>query len=885
MKAQPKKPSHKVYHLLQFDCEERHDLIVLKNETYSIGRDASNSIVLNFPSVSRQHAILLRVLVTDSEQHWFRLVDGSLKGKKSTNGIFVNEQRKSSYILQNGDRIRFGGTIEAIYHSFSSTKVLNTAQAIKSAFYALQDNQMVTDSTVIVPKFEETGNDDQASLLRLASFPELNPNPIIEIDFSGNITYLNPRATALFPDVRELKNKHPILAGIKLQKEQSSEPKVVREIAYGGSFFEEAIHYITESELIRIYLFDVTDKKAAEVALLARDRLLEAVAEAAQSLLLNFNLQMAVQSALQIIGFAIDVDCVFVAQVKLVRGSSDRCLDIRYRECLTPSGLTIHLDLWQQQPCQNTVIIDWLDHLAAGSAVRATLGAPEQMSAQTRELLESSSIQSILAVPLTIGDRFWGLIGVIDSHQLRQWSSHEESALFTLAANLGGAIHRQEVEAKIRYRASHDALTDLPNRRLFEEKLALHLEDLQRSPSQETLAIMFLDLDRFKTINDTLGHTIGDVLLHQVAERLAQSVRPQDIVARWGGDEFIILLPHITAKEEATAVAEQILRALNGAFMIEEDELYVSASIGIAFCDDTDCSTEILIQRSDIALYRVKEQGRNGYEIFDAVVDSKTPETLTIEKDLRHALERQELRVVYQPRINIRTCAIEGMEALIRWQHPKLGLISPAKFIPIAEEHGHIIPIGEWVLRKACRQNKVWQDAGFLPIRMAVNLSPKQFHQPNLVQMIGSILEETGLEACYLELEITETAAVDDIDFTSQTFTKLEAMGVELSIDDFGTGHSSLSRLQFLPLNHLKIDKSFVQDLTSNQKVAHIIATIVALGRSLGLSIVAEGVETTEQLDFLKSIDCETAQGYLFHRPISVEAATQLLTRRQDCDS
>lgn len=884
MTSQPQPSLHKVYHLLEFNCEEKQELIVLKNETYSIGRDPSNSIVLNFPSVSRQHAILLRVLVPDSEQHWFRLVDGSLKGKKSTNGIFVNEQRKSSHILQNGENIRFGGTIQAVYHSFSSTKSLNTAQAIKSAFYALQDNQIVEDSTIIVPKFEETGNDDQASLLRLASFPELNPNPIIEIDFSGNITYLNPRATALFPDVRELKSQHPILAGIKLQQDQLSEPKVVREIAYGGSFFEEAIHYITESELIRIYLFDVTDKKAAEVALLARDRLLEAVAQAAQSLLLNFNLQMAVQSALQIIGFAIDVDCVFVAQVKPGR-ESDRCLDIRYRECLTPSGLTIHLDHWHQQSNQHAVIINWLEHLTTGSAVRATLSTPESTSTQTYELLESSGIQSILLVPLTIGGRFWGLIGMIDSHQLRQWSSHEESALFTLAANLGGAIHRQEVEAKIRYRASHDALTDLPNRRLFEEKLALHLENLQRSPSQETLAIMFLDLDRFKTINDTLGHTIGDVLLHQVAERLAQSVRPQDIVARWGGDEFIILLPHIAAKEEATAVADQILQALNRAFMLEGDELYVSASIGIAFCDDTECSTEILIQRSDIALYRVKEQGRNGYEIFDAAVDSKTPEALAIEKDLRHALERQELRVVYQPRINIRTCAIEGMEALIRWQHPKLGLISPAKFIPIAEEHGHIIPIGEWVLRQACRQNKAWQDAGFLPIRMAVNLSPKQFHQPNLVQMIGGILEETGLDARYLELEITETAAVDDIDFTSQTFTKLEAMGVELSIDDFGTGHSSLSRLQFLPLNHLKIDKSFVQDLTTNQKVAHIIATIVALGRSLGLSIVAEGVETNEQLDFLKSIDCETAQGYLFHRPISVEAATQLLTRRHDCDS
>ena len=276
----------------------------------------------------------------------------------------------------------------------------------------------------------------------------------------------------------------------------------------------------------------------------------------------------------------------------------------------------------------------------------------------------------------------------------------------------------------------------------------------------------------------------------------------------------------------------------------------------------------------------VKEQGRNGYQVYHPAMDSRAPEILILEKDLRHALDREELRVVYQPRINIESGEIDGMEALIRWQHPKMGLVAPSKFIPIAEDNGLIIPIGTWVLRQACAQNKQWQQAGLPPIRVSVNLSPKQFRQPNLIKTIADTLSETQLEPQFLELEVTETAAIYDIEFTSEVFHRLGEMGVQLSIDDFGTGHSSLSRLQFLPLNHLKIDKSFVQDLTHNQKVSHIISTIVALGKSLGLSIVAEGVETVQQLDFLRSIDCETAQGFFFYRPISVDEATRLLEKQ-----
>ncbi|WP_208346207.1 putative bifunctional diguanylate cyclase/phosphodiesterase, partial [Aetokthonos hydrillicola] len=312
-------------------------------------------------------------------------------------------------------------------------------------------------------------------------------------------------------------------------------------------------------------------------------------------------------------------------------------------------------------------------------------------------------------------------------------------------------------------------------------------------------------------------------------------------------------------------------------FDLEQHELYVSASLGIALFDQDSPDVETLIQHADTALYYAKEQGRNNYQFYTPALSAKAPELLTLQRSLRHALEREELLVYYQPRVNIISGKITGMEALVRWLHPEMGLVAPSVFIPLAEESGLIIPIGEWVLLTACRQNKAWQDAGLPPLTMAVNLSPKQFRQPNLVDTVARILQETGLEPHFLELEITESTAIADLDFTKAVLHELEEMGVHLSIDDFGTGHSSLSRLQLLPLHNLKIDRSFIRDLTTDVKVAHIVTAIVKLGQSLGLRLTAEGVENEAELDFLRSINCEDVQGFFFYRPLSATKATEVL--------
>ncbi|MEM8605344.1 MAG: bifunctional diguanylate cyclase/phosphodiesterase, partial [Cyanobacteria bacterium P01_H01_bin.121] len=396
------------------------------------------------------------------------------------------------------------------------------------------------------------------------------------------------------------------------------------------------------------------------------------------------------------------------------------------------------------------------------------------------------------------------------------------------------------------------------------------------------LAVMFLDLDRFKNINDKYGHNSGDVLLQQVVERLKGILSPNCTLARWGGDEFTLLMPDIEQIDVAEAEARRILRVMDPPFEVRNHELYVSASIGIASFRKAGliADAETLVRHADVALYKAKAGGRNAYSVYDPDHDKTRLMDPELERDLRHALEREQFRVVYQPQMNVMTGTLDGVEALLRWHHPQMGLISPGIFIPIAEERGWIVDIGEWVLRTACAQSRTWQEAGLPALTVAVNLSAKQFREPRLVETVAHILAETGLDARYLELEITESLAIEDMQFTAETLQRMSQLGIRLAIDDFGTGHSSLNRLQTLPLNSLKIDRSFVNDLTRNAKTSHIVFAIVALGKSLGLSLVAEGVETPEQLKFLRDIKCEIAQGYYFHKPLPPDEVGKLLQQQ-----
>jgi diguanylate cyclase (GGDEF)-like protein/PAS domain S-box-containing protein len=437
---------------------------------------------------------------------------------------------------------------------------------------------------------------------------------------------------------------------------------------------------------------------------------------------------------------------------------------------------------------------------------------------------------------------------------------------------------RQLTEARIRYQASHDLLTGLPNRMLFGDRLSDALYDAARNQSQ--LAVMFLDLDRFKLINDSLGHAAGDQLLQEVARRLSNCLRESDTVARWAGDEFTLLLPHLYHPEDVTMLAQKILATLRPDYDIEGHTFHVSSSIGIAIYPTDGEDAETLLKNADAALYRAKDGGRNGYQLYTSTLNSEASEWLTLESHLHRALERQEFVLYYQPQVNVITGEIIQMEALLRWQHPDLGMVSPLKFIPIAEENGLIVPIGEWVLRNACAQNCAWQAVGLPSVRVAVNLSARQLREPKLLEMVERVLQETQLHPRYLELEITETTVMKNIDRTRTILHELRQMGVSTAMDDFGTGYSSLGYLKKFPFNTLKIDQSFVRDLNSDPNDKAIVAAIIAMGRVLNLQLIAEGVETKVQEHSLLSLDCEVMQGYLFSPPLPVYEATSLLSRQ-----
>ena len=435
------------------------------------------------------------------------------------------------------------------------------------------------------------------------------------------------------------------------------------------------------------------------------------------------------------------------------------------------------------------------------------------------------------------------------------------------------AVMQRRVENMIRHQASHDRLTGLPNRLLFEERLSLALAYAHQWG--EMLAVMFLDLDRFKTINDTLGHASGDLLLQQVAQRLSKCLKQNDTIARWGGDEFTLILPQVQSAHDATKIAKRIIKALKTPFECNGQELHVTTSIGIALAPYDGEDAETLLKNADIAMYQVKQQGKNDFQLYAADMNTQALDQLVLANDLYRALNRGEFLLHYQPQVNLKTGQIVAVEALVRWQHPERGLVPPSQFIPLAEETGQINAIGEWVLQTACAQNRAWQEAGLPPIRVAVNLSARQFQQQNLVQSVDRVLAETGLEAQYLEVEITETIAMQDVKVTILVLEKLQAMGVYISIDDFGTGYSSLATLKQFPLNTLKIDQAFVKDLTTDAKDAALIRAIVALGHGLDLTVIAEGVETAEQQEFLRSVGCNAMQGYWFSKPLPAEAAAQ----------
>jgi diguanylate cyclase (GGDEF)-like protein len=491
-------------------------------------------------------------------------------------------------------------------------------------------------------------------------------------------------------------------------------------------------------------------------------------------------------------------------------------------------------------------------------AVIVGLSEDEQLSATRRDVqvyLWRAAIGSVLLVLLTttLGRMSW---------QLARARVRENEANLT---------HARRVE----YLAYHDGLTALPNRSLFNKLLSQAVSLAKRHDRQ--LAVAFIDLDRFKQINDTLGHEAGDELLKEVANRLKGCLRESDTVARLGGDEFVVLMTELCDQKYAATVAQKIITAIAKPFVLLGHDFRVTASIGISSYPRDGLDEQMLTKNADVAMYQAKEDGKNNFQFYSERLNANSLQRLALESSLRHALERDEFQLYYQAKRDIATGQITGMEALLRWQHPDLGMVAPMLFIPVAEETGLIVPIGKWVLQTACLQNVTWQRQGRTRLRIAVNLTARQFADEHLLRDLDAILKSTGMEAGLLELEIHESLLIQNIEKTLRILTDLKAMGIKIAIDDFGTGYSSLATLQRFPLDTIKIDRSYIRDIATRGEDSNLTQAIISMGKSLSLTVVAQGVETKEQADFLREHACDEFQGFYFNKPMSAAQFTELL--------
>jgi diguanylate cyclase (GGDEF)-like protein len=455
-----------------------------------------------------------------------------------------------------------------------------------------------------------------------------------------------------------------------------------------------------------------------------------------------------------------------------------------------------------------------------------------------------------------------------------------EMGLIDVATRIAGiAIERKLTEDRIQFMANHDALTGLPNRPLLEDRLSQAILHARRDDRWVTA--LFTDIDNFKLVNDSLGHNAGDELLKTIAKRMNDCIRATDTVARLGGDEFVIVLPDQPKNADAISqTVRKLQTAISEPIRFDGRDVTITASIGIASYPDDGADVDALLGAADAAMYRAKEIGRDNFQFYTPELNTKVQGKFLLQEELRNAVARCEFVLHYQPQVDLRTGRVFAVEALVRWNHPKLGVIAPIKFIPIAEETGLIAPIGDWVLNEACRQNKAWQNAGLPPMAVCVNVSARQFKEKNLAARVASALQKSGLDGEYLELEVTESLIMQDFDLAVVTMEELKGLGVHLSIDDFGTGYSSLSALKTFPVSRLKIDKSFIDGLLANENDKAVTSAVISLGQKLNLRVIAEGVENEAQAAFLRNINCDEMQGYLFSRPVPAQGIEELLEAR-----
>lgn len=800
-------------HVLVIEEKTSRKTLLLKETAYTIGRDSSNSVVLLSKKVSRYHATLLRRMEQQNNSYSFWIIDGNLEGERSKNGVFVNDKRSLVQSLKHGDIITMGDV------KFTYYIVQNRSEYVFLKSGDFEDQSKRTTKyreTLVEAKPESLGEANNDNLIKLASFPELSPNPIIEIDWGGNITYLNPAALSTFKNLSTNQLNHPILAGLTKDTPKRQGNLFVREVKIETDFFEQYVHYLPHKQLIRSYIFNFTKRKEIESSLRESKEIYH---------------HLVKQSS---------------EAICLIDGETENLIEANKAYC----------DLLGYSPVEslNLKFSDLLD-------------------------LENESTREAV-------DLVWANKTDLD---LKLAYKHKDGSIIEFETNFGYISYRKKeiITCSIRPLTAlfveptpnptnvlRHPITNLASQALFEELLLTTLANSRRS--QKLSALLILEIAHFEEIENSLDSSKITQLLEDIAQRLRSCLRAGDTIAHPQDSQFYVLLPEISQIKDSAKISQRILDVLKPPIEIDKQSIHIHISIGIVIYDNEEPAT--FVNHGQIALKRSHQKGGNNYQFYQPNLTIEVARLLRLEKLLAAAIEKEEFLLYYQPRVNIKTKKIVAVEALLRWQHPDFGLIAPDQFLPIAEEVGLIVPIGEWVLKKACKQNRTWQKMGLPSFPVGINLSVKQFKQPDLVARIVDILSKVGLEAQCLELELTEAAILEKIEYSYATLSELRKLGVALVLDDFHPTSSSVAYLKQFPLDSIKIHQSFMAELKSKTMNVAAIASTIAMGQELALNMIVEGVETIEQLKLLRNLNCEQMQGHLFSSALTPEDTYHFLS-------
>lgn len=817
--------SEQFRHILVIEDRKARRIVTLEESTYSIGRDPKNDIVLYDNQVSRYHATLLRIIDYKTDQFLYRIIDGDLKGKRSTNGLIVNRKTCLSHELKHGDIIRFAGKAKAVYHIMSASgndfNLLNPEEELEEKTQIQKEinqleNQEESKKTLTL-NLQEIDKTNPEELARLASFPELSPNPIIEINWEGKITYLNDAASLKFKNIDKTDIEHPIIAGL-VSKQGNHRPGgfFVREVKIGNEVFEQYVHYLANVKLIRSYIFDYTKRKQSEIDLRESEQLYRIVmAQIDEGILIIDAITQKVIQANDTYSHLLGYSVSEMLNLSLTD-------IVAFEEEVVEKGLENNAHLVNQLNGKS------VHRRKDGSLVNIKVRI-NRTSYQEKEIL----------------------CFVVKEDDLQPLGSEQSS----------------------QYSSIYDPLTGLPNRTLFYEYLSTAIANGKRH--HDLIAVMFVEINYAQKINTPMEQQQQEQILKQTSQVIKSSLRAGDTIARWDHHQFSILLPRVFQVKDIAKVAQRLQKTLKLALSKLTGEFDSNIGITVYPLDGDDTST--LLKNAAVALEQTKKHTQNHYGFYSTQINKKTPTLLKLEKLLQQALEQNQFSIYYQPIVQINDQSLTGLEASLYWHHPELGIIPPSKFLHLVQQSDLIIGIGEWLLESVCQQNRIWQAQAMTPIPISINLFPRQLQAGNLVGKIAHILEKNQLDSYFLELEIDSNCIDQNEELAKQKIKELMDLGIGISLDSFGTGSSHLDYLQKFTFRRLKINPSLVEEIKEKNSTNAIVAAAIALGNGFKVKVVAQGVTTEEQVKILRELNCDEIQGDWFSKPVSAEEITELL--------